>query len=169
MKNFVLALATITTALVAGLFYAFAVSVNVAFAQLPDAAYITATQAINVAIVNPAFLVCFLGAPVLLPLATWLSARPVFTRRSWYLLAGTVVFVVGSFGVTIIANIPLNDKLAAFQVNGASAEQLHSMRVAFATPWNNWHTVRTLAGIMALALLVMACLQRDTKSESRKA
>lgn len=164
MKTFILVLATITTALVAGLFYAFAVSVNIAFAQLPDAAYITSTQAINVAIVNPAFMVSFLGAPVLLPLATWLNARPAFTRRSWYLLAATLVFVIGSFGVTVVANIPLNDKLAAFSTEGASAEQLHNMRVAFATPWNNWHLVRTLAGITALILLVMACLQRDAKS-----
>ncbi|SKC96242.1 Uncharacterized membrane protein [Chitinophaga ginsengisegetis] len=164
MKTFILALATITTALVAGLFYAFAVSVNIAFAQLPDAAYITATQAINVAIVNPAFIVSFLGAPVLLPLATWLNARPAFTRRSGYLLAATLIFVIGSFGVTVLSNIPLNDKLAAFHTEGASAAQLHDMRVAFATPWNNWHLVRTLAGIAALVLLVMACLQRDAKS-----
>jgi uncharacterized membrane protein len=164
MKTFILALATITTALVAGLFYAFAVSVNIAFAQLPDAVYITATQAINVAIVNPAFMISFLGAPVLLPLATWLHARPAFTRRSWYILAATLVFVIGSFGVTVLANIPLNDKLASFSTEGASAEQLHHIRMAFATPWNNWHIVRTLAGIVALVLLVMACLQREGKS-----
>ncbi|WP_209860145.1 anthrone oxygenase family protein [Chitinophaga sp. OAE865] len=164
MKTIILALATITTALMAGLFYAFAVSVNIAFAKLPDAAYITATQAINVAIVNPAFLVSFLGAPVLLIWAAWLHARPVFTRRSRYILAAAVIFVIGTFGVTVLANIPLNDQLAAFSTEGASTAELHHMREAFAIPWNNWHLVRTMAGIVALVLLVVACLQRDIKS-----
>lgn len=164
MKTMILALATITTALVAGLFYAFAVSINIAFTALPDPAYITATQAINVAIVNPAFLVSFLGAPVLLVLAAWLHARPAFTRRSGYILAAAVIFVIGSFGVTVLANIPLNDQLAAFSAEGASPAELHRVREAFAIPWNNWHLVRTLAGIAALVLMVMACLQRDTKS-----
>lgn len=62
-KTLVLALATITTALVAGVFYGFAVSVNLAFARLPDATYIMAMQAINEAIVNPFFAVSFLVRP----------------------------------------------------------------------------------------------------------
>lgn len=164
MKTIILALATITTALVAGLFYAFAVSVNIAFATLPDAAYISATQAINIAIVNPAFLVGFLGAPVLLIWAAWLHARPAFTRRSGYILAAAVIFIAGSFGVTVLANIPLNDQLAAFTTESASTAELHRMREAFAIPWNNWHLVRTFAGIAALVLMIMACLQRDIKS-----
>jgi len=164
MKIFVLALATITTALVAGVFYGFAVSVNLAFAQLPDAAYIEATKAINVAIVNPAFALSFFGAPVLLPLAAWMNARPVFTRRSGYILAATIIFLIGSFGVTVAANIPLNDQLADFSIAGASAAQLHAMRTGFAEPWNHWHLVRTLAGVVAMVLLVMACLQRGEKA-----
>ncbi|SEW43010.1 anthrone oxygenase family protein [Chitinophaga arvensicola] len=163
MKIFVLALATITTALVAGVFYGFAVSVNLAFAQLPDAAYITATKAINVAIVNPAFAASFFGAPLFLLLAAWMNARPAFTRRGAYILAATIIFWIGSFGVTVAANIPLNDQLAAFSVEGVSAAKLHEVRTAFATPWNNWHMVRTLASILAMVLLIIACLQRGNK------
>ncbi|MEC5143912.1 anthrone oxygenase family protein [Chitinophaga sp. 212800010-3] len=164
MKTILLALALITTSLVTGVFYAFAVSVIPAFSQLSDATYMDAMQQINIAIVNPAFLLSFMGAPVLLPVVTWLYSRPAFTRRSALLLAATVIFVIGTFGVTVAGNIPLNDKLAAFQLQGATAAQIRAARGAFEGPWNSLHMVRTLAGMVALVLVVAACLTKDKQS-----
>jgi uncharacterized membrane protein len=67
-QSLLLALATITTALMAGLFYAFSVSINLAFGHLPDTQYLLAMQEINKAIVNPVFLFSFLGSPLFLVL-----------------------------------------------------------------------------------------------------
>jgi uncharacterized membrane protein len=50
-----LAGATLTTGLIAGVFYAYAVSVNLGLAAQPDAAYVAAMQAINERIQNPVF------------------------------------------------------------------------------------------------------------------
>jgi hypothetical protein len=57
-----LAGATLTTGLIAGVFYAYAVSVNLGLAAQPDAAHVAAMQAINERIQNPVFFLSFFGA-----------------------------------------------------------------------------------------------------------
>jgi uncharacterized membrane protein len=156
-KSIFLALATGTTALVAGVYYAFSVAVNPAFARLPDRAYIEAMQHINSAIVNPVFALSFFGAPLLLPVAAALHWR-AGGRRLHLLVAASVIFLVGSLGVTAVGNIPLNDQLAPFPTQTATVAQAASARAAFASPWNRWHTVRTVASVVAMALTITACL-----------
>ena len=57
-----LAGATLATGLVAGVFYAYAVSVNLGLATQPDASYVATMQAINDRIENPLFFASFFGA-----------------------------------------------------------------------------------------------------------
>ncbi len=47
VRALTLACATLTTGLVAGVYYAFAVSVNLGLAAQPDASYVATMQAIN--------------------------------------------------------------------------------------------------------------------------
>jgi uncharacterized membrane protein len=150
--NIILFLATMATVLAAGLFYAYSVSVNPGLGRLPDAAYLSAMQSINRAILNPLFFASFLGAALLLPAAAWLS----YSRdqaRFWWLLAAAVVYIIGVFGVTVAGNVPLNNTLDALKLNGATPEQLDSWRTAFEKPWNALHSVRTVASIAAAAIL----------------
>lgn len=156
-KPIILALATGTTALVAGVYHAFAVAINPAFARLPDREYIAAMQHINAAIVNPLFALSFFGAPLLLPLAAGLYWR-AGGRRLYLLVAASAIFLIGSLGVTGVANIPLNEKLASFSPQQVPNTQAAAVRAAFANPWNRWHAVRTVASVAALALAVAACL-----------
>ena len=62
VRVFTLAGATFTTGLIAGVFYAYAVSVNLGLAAQPDASYVAAMQAINERIENPLFFASFFGA-----------------------------------------------------------------------------------------------------------
>ena len=164
-RNLILALATGTTGLVAGVYYGFEVAINPAFARLADRPYIEAMQGINTAIINPLFALGFFGAPLLLPLAAGLHRR-VAGRRFW-LLAATGTFWVGSLGVTVVANVPLNDQLAAFPASTATTTQAAAARAAFAGPWNRWHSVRTVATVAALGLALAACLvEKRTEAQS---
>ncbi|MBJ6109673.1 DUF1772 domain-containing protein [Hymenobacter sp. BT523] len=157
-KPIVLTLATASTGLVAGVYYGFSVAVNPGLARLPAPAYIAAMQAINEVIVNPFFAASFFGAPLLLPLAAALYAGRPQVRRFRLLVAATGVFWVGSLGVTVVGNIPLNDRLANFPVANTTAAQADDARAHFAGPWNRWHNVRALASTLALTLAVGACL-----------
>ncbi len=163
--NTVLLLATIATMLAAGLFYAYAVSVNPGLGRLPDAMYLSAMQSINRAILNPLFFASFLGAALLLPAAAWLS----YSRdqvRFWWLLAVAVIYIVGVFGVTIAGNVPLNNTLDTLKIDGATPEQLSSWRAAFEKPWNALHTVRTIASVAAAAVLAaMFVFTNNTQAE----
>lgn len=159
--SLLLALATITTALMAGLFYAFSVSINLAFRHLPDTQYILAMQEINKAIVNPLFLFGFLGSPLFLSLAALAYRKQPRSPKFAWIFAALVVFIVGSFGVTILGNIPLNKQLEGFSLQGSSVEQAKVMRGVFAESWNNWHTVRTICSVCSSVLLVIGCLRKD--------
>lgn len=158
LTQLVLVLAGTTTALMAGLFFAFSCSVNLGLGRLSDAAYITAFQSINRAIQNPVFLLVFLGAPVLLPLSAWLHYRQPTSLRFWLLAAASLVYLVGALGVTIFGNIPLNEQLDSFQIMSASSDEIARQRTQFEGSWNRLNTVRTFASTLTVVLLLLAYL-----------
>ncbi|MGA0559454.1 DUF1772 domain-containing protein [Larkinella sp. VNQ87] len=161
LANLILLLAGTSTALMAGLFFAFSCSVNLGLSRLSDMAYLAAFQSINRAIQNPVFLLAFLGAPLLLPLSAWMHANRPLSRRFWLLAAASLVYWAGSLGVTVFGNIPLNEQLDSFQLASASVEELSRQRAQFEGPWNQLHAVRTLASILAVVLVLIACLSPE--------
>ena len=164
--NIALLAAAFTTALIAGLFYAYSCSVNGGLGRLPDAGYMAAMQGINREILNPLFFMSFMGTVILLPLATWLQYGHPVSLRFYLLLAATLVYVVGTFGVTMVGNVPLNNALDAFNIQAASAEEISQQRALFEKPWNKLHSIRTIANAIALILVLIACI---VKSDTLKA
>ncbi len=67
LPNIILVFTATTTALIAGLFYAWSCSVTLGLARLPDTVYIAFMQATNKAILNPVFFISFIGTAILLP------------------------------------------------------------------------------------------------------
>jgi uncharacterized membrane protein len=157
IASIILIITATTTALIAGLFYAYSCSVNLGLGRLSDAGYIAAMQSINKAILNPLFFTSFMGTLLLLPLCTFLHYGQPATVRFWILLAATLIYVIGTFGVTILGNVPLNDALAKFNMQSASIEDISRQRIKFEGPWNKLHTIRTIAGIICLILVIIAC------------
>ncbi len=106
-------LASLGCGLMAGLFFVFSVAVMKAFARLPSAEGIAAMQSIHVAIINPIFLAVFFGTAaactfvVIASLLRWLDSGAV------YLILGSVLYLVGSFPVTVVFNVPKNNALAS--------------------------------------------------------
>jgi uncharacterized membrane protein len=68
-------------------------------------------------------------------------------------LAGSVLYLVGTILVTIRFNVPLNNELAAVQADGLNAASTWSRYVAV---WTKWNHVRTAAALAAAALLTIA-------------
>ncbi|MCA1490912.1 DUF1772 domain-containing protein [Sinorhizobium alkalisoli] len=142
--------AAIGSGLMAGLFFVFSVCVMRALSRLPAEQGIAAMNAINVAIQNPLFLVAFMGTAIL-GLALIVAAFIMGERGSYLLAAGGLAYLVGTFLVTVIFNVPLNDALAA--ARGEAAAALWQQR--YLTDWVRWNHVRTIASIGALALFVL--------------
>ena len=159
--NIILTITATTTALIAGLLYAYSCSVNIGLGRLVDAEYISAMQSINKAIQNPLFFISFMGTLLLLPLCTYLHYNQPLSNRFWLLLMSTAVYIIGVIGVTALGNIPLNNALDQFNLSTASAEAIANQRAQFEGAWNRFHTVRTIASIISLVLVIIACLNNQ--------
>lgn len=158
LANALLIITATTTALTAGLFYSWACSVTIGLGRLPNAEYIAAMQSINRAILNPVFFSCFLGAAILLPICTYVQYGQSASPRFWLLLAATATYLIGVFGVTIFGNVPLNEALDGFQLQSASTQEMITQRTKFEIPWNNLNMVRTVASVVSIVLVIVACI-----------
>lgn len=146
-------LAVLGSGLMAGLFFAFSTSVMAALARLPAGQGAAAMNAINVVIVNPVFLAVFMGA-ALVCLAIGVGAVINWGQPgALWLLAGSLLYLVGIMLVTMIFNVPLNDALAAADPASAEGANLWSR---YLDEWVMWNHVRTVAGLGSLASFWLA-------------
>ncbi len=141
----------IGSGLMAGLFFAFSVAVLKALGRLPAAQAVAAMQSINLAILNPLFLLVFLGTAascLLLAVTTLLADRPGDVLR----LVGALLYVVGAFGVTVVRNVPLNNGLAVVDPDSADAVRLWERYLRSWTAWNHLRTVAATGAAVSLTL-----------------
>ena len=154
-KQSIMPIITITlSGLVAGLLYGYACSVNPGLHKLGDKEYLTAMQSINVAILNPLFFLSFMGLLAVFPVTAYQLRLQQTTF--YYMLMAMIIYVVGVFGVTMFANVPLNNRLASFNISAASQVDVSSMRSIFEKPWNTFHTIRTTASIVSFVLSILS-------------
>ena len=136
----------------AGVFFAFSVSVMGGLAKLAPAEGIAAMQAINVAIVNPIFLIVFLGTTIGCLVMIISGLRDRSAPGAMYAVMGGLAYVVGSMLVTAMFNIPRNNLLAS--VNASDPQGL-SVWAEYLTTWTLWNHVRGVAALLATALLAL--------------
>jgi uncharacterized membrane protein len=137
----------------AGLFFVFSVFMMTALARLGAPQGIAAMQSVNIAIINPIFLAVFLGTAILSVIAALAAIWSWSAAGSGWLLAGSVLYLVGIVVVTMIFNVPLNDALAAADPAGAEGAALWER---YLDVWVKWNHLRTVAGIGALACFIQA-------------
>jgi uncharacterized membrane protein len=141
----------------AGVFFAFSAFVMPALGRLPSGQGIAAMQSINKLAVTPAFMTALFGSGLACAgLAVW-SVVAWSERPAPWLLAGGVLYLVGAIVVTIAANVPLNDALAATRPDGAGAADRWS---GYLRRWTAWNHLRAAAALAATGLLIVA-LQLD--------
>ncbi|HUR07806.1 MAG TPA: anthrone oxygenase family protein [Nonomuraea sp.] len=146
--------ATITTGLMAGLFAAFAYSVMPGLGRSSDRTMIEAMQNINRAILNPAFMLLFMGSLPLLALAGFLAWRGHGRSTLPWIIAALALYLI-AFLVTSGVNVPLNDKLAAAG-DPRHVKDLAAVRGDFESAWVTWNIVRALLHTMAFGCLTWA-------------
>ena len=150
-----LLLATLTVGLMAGIFAAFALSVMRGLARTSDATFVEAMRRINVEIVNPWFVFCFLGGAVFTLLALFFTVRgypaaaPERESIGW-IIAGLVLYGL-SLGVTFLVNMPLNAALAASDKADPTAA-----RVPFEKRWVQFNVIRTITAVASFVCLAWA-------------
>jgi len=153
-QHVALVAATITTGLIAGLFFAFACAVMPALGRSSDRTFVEAMQKINVAILNGWFMLCFLGSLFLGILAVVLHLRRDGRSALPWIIAGLVLYVV-VLAITGGVNVPLNNQLDKAGPVDRIAD-LSAVRVAFESKWVTWNLARTVANTAAFGCLSWA-------------
>ena len=147
------------SALVGGVFFAFSSFVMKALERVPSPEGIAAMQSINVVVVNPSFLGAFIGTAGLSLGVAGLAVLSWGHPSSAYFLAGSICYVAGTFLVTIVGNIPLNDQLAAVCVSEPAAVDIWK---CYLDEWTMWNHIRTFAAMVAALLYTLALMQDRT-------
>jgi uncharacterized membrane protein len=137
----------------AGVFFAFSTFVMNALARLPPAHGIAAMQSINIVVINPLFMTVFMGTALTSVIFAIASLLRWQSPRSAYLLTGSVLYLAGTFLVTIVFNVPLNNALAVVDPTSADAASTWSR---YLSGWTAWNHVRTVAAVVASASFALA-------------
>jgi uncharacterized membrane protein len=143
--------------LTAGVLFAFSSFIMNALARLPPAQGIAAMQSINVTVINPSFFAVFFGTAVI---CLYLAVRSVLRwgqPGASLVLAGSLLYLLGTIVVTIAFNVPLNDALAAVKPESAEGAMLWA---AYLSRWTAWNHVRTLAALAAAVLFTISVCNR---------
>lgn len=155
--------ATVTTGLISGFFYAYACSVTLGTALLPDEQYIAAMQAINATVRNGVFAFSFFGAAAFLLLAVMFHLPGPRSVRFALLALACALYVGGGFLLTMLVNVPMNEELASVSLD-APTHVLAEARAAYEEPWNFWNGVRTVFSTLAFGLCIAACLYKNDRA-----
>lgn len=146
----------IGSGLIGGIFLGFAMFLLKAISRLPVPRGIAAMQSITTAIKNSPFLVLFFttaalaGVLALAALFNW--SKP----GSGYLLFGSLFFLSFPFGITLLKNLSLNNRLATVKpesVEGASYWE------DFRVSWALWNHLRWVGALVAMAFLLLALVK----------
>ena len=148
-------IATLGSGLVAGLLFAFSTAVMKALAQLPPEQGMKAMQHINVIILNPLFLCIFLGTALVSAALAMGGLLRLHAPGSFWMLAGAAFYLIGTFGVTLAVNVPLNNRLASADVAAVESPSLWS---AYIDKWLRWNHLRTVMGSLATVAFTLAAM-----------
>ena len=152
--------AVVGSGVVTGILLIFSNTVMPSLARHSEGAATMVT--INEQILNPTFLLLFIGTAVacaalsVLTLLGYGGAGPLT-------LAGCGFYLVGVFGVTAAFNVPMNNALAA--IPGGSRESAEYWEL-YVKRWTRWNTVRSVLGIVGTALLAAALLSASAVAQS---
>ena len=137
----------------AGALFAFSSFVMPALARLPAARGVQAMQSINVMAPTPAFMTALFGSALACAvLAVW-GVLSLDEDYGPWLLAGSLLYILGTPGLTMAYHVPRNNALAALDADSPEAE---SHWATYLTEWTRMNHVRVAAGVIAAGLLTVA-------------
>jgi uncharacterized membrane protein len=158
-------LSALGSGLIAGAFFAFAAFVLPALSRLPAPAGISAMQSIIAAIKSPLFLAVFFGTAALAALMGIAATLKWGEPGALYLLIGSLLYLNGPFGVTLLKNLPLNTRLAAMQPKDRDAAHFWD---EFRAVWGFWNHVRWIGALGAAASFIWALVEGGAPLPTRE-
>ncbi len=148
-----LVIATITailgSALIGGVFFAFSNFIMKALDRMPPSEGTLAMQTINITVLNPGFLGVFTGTALIGVVLAIAAIVGWGSPYSPYLLGGAVAYVGGTWFVTVLGNVPLNNKFAAVKPEVSESTEVWEH---YLDHWTRLNTRRAGAALLAAVL-----------------
>ncbi len=155
MRAAVLIIATLAVGLFAGVFALYANAIMPGLRRTDDRTFVGAFQSIDTAIINPLFLMTFLGGLGFTGIAAALhlgeDVRSVFP---WIVVA--LVLYLAVVVITLRVNVPLNDGIKAAGAPDRIADLARVREQFDEASWARWNLIRALATTAAFACLAWA-------------
>lgn len=153
-RDVVLVLATVSTGLMAGVFFAYFISFMPGLARSDDRTFVTAFQNVDRAILNPLFLGLFLGTPMITLLAALVHIGGDGRSALPWIIAAAVLYLV-VVAITVRVHLPLNNAIKA--AGDPDRIDVATTRERFdEARWVAWNTVRTVLTVAAVGCLAVA-------------
>ncbi len=139
--------------LVSGIFFAFSTFIMQGLEKLAPDQGIAAMQSINRLAITPLFMTALFATALLcVALIVWAALAWDRPQARWIAPAGAL-YLVGSIGVTIAANVPRNEALDKLDPSAASSAARWS---TYVSEWLVFNHVRTISALIAAGLLTYA-------------
>jgi len=160
MKTAVFFITVLLNALSTGFFFAWSVSVILGTKKVGHVTYLETMQNINREILNPVFFIVFFGSLIALVISTYLQ----FNNKTVFVLvlASTIIYLIGTFGVTAFGNVPLNNELEALNITKLNLMELNNFRIYYESAWNHYHGIRTISSMVSFILLLISTFIQKT-------
>jgi uncharacterized membrane protein len=156
LRGLSLLAATVLTGAMTGVFGIYANAIMPGLRTTDDRTFVGAFQSIDRAIINPLFMLAFLGALVLAAVAAGLNAGERLVL--WWVAAAFALYLVVVV-ITVAVNVPLNDAIKAAGDPDRMAD-IAGVRDQFdEARWVAWNIVRAFLSAVAFACLAWALVE----------
>jgi uncharacterized membrane protein len=146
-------IAVIASALVGGVFLTFSDFVMKSLAAAAPAGGIESMQIINRKVFKTVFMVLLLGMSALSPFFIWYALARLDGAVEGWVLAGGVMYFAGVFLVSMVFNVPMNERLDALDHTGSEADAYWR---EYVPRWSFWNYVRAIAGTGSAVCFLVA-------------
>ncbi len=153
--------ATLLCSLVAGFVFAWAIVVMPGIGNLGDGDFLRAFQVMDRVIQNnqPVFGLVWLGSVVALLASAAFGFGQLDGTGRLLMIGAVIVYLLGVQVPTVTINIPLNNRVQTFDIDGMDEAAQQAARQDFESRWNYWNSVRTVLACLVSVLLIVLLLR----------
>jgi uncharacterized membrane protein len=137
------------TAIAGGVYFSFAALVLPALEKIPSREAVTAMRLINETAVRWPFMSIFFGSMLTsVALVVMEMAAGNWVPAAMARIVGSAL-AIAAFGITVVGNVPLNNRLARIRESETAADIWNS----FAVPWGRLNHARWICAVVSAAVL----------------
>jgi len=148
--------AIVAASLVSGVFLTFSDFVMRSLRGAGAESGIKVMQIINREVLATLFMVLLLGLAVVSLFLAGYAGLWISGSVSAMVVVGSLLYLVGVFGVTLVFNVPMNQRLETMDC--ASNEAMDYWARIYLPRWTFWNSVRTAASAGTAICILIACL-----------